>query len=79
MPRLLSPTDMEKLPPCKREPFGKCSREDYDKLDPKECARCLIEGVWKALHDENIAEATHLLNALYRMLEEDYFPKEDAK
>jgi hypothetical protein len=65
---------MEKLPHCKYEPFGKCSKEHPD---AKFCVMCMLEEVYKGLRHEEIADATECLNTLYRILcELDAIPKE---
>lgn len=77
MAKMLSPSDLEKLPKCKYSDMGKC---DYDKPhDPKHCIICNYERCFGDLQHENFADATYSLVVLMRVLKElDVLPK-DAK
>lgn len=77
MPKLLSPSDMEKLPHCKYSDLGKC---DYEKPhDPKCCVMCCYERCFGNLSHERLADAMYSLVVFMCVLKElDVLPK-DAK
>jgi len=75
MPKMLSPSEMEKLPHCKYSDMGRC---DYDKPhDPKHCVMCSYERCFNDLRHENLSDAMYSLVVLMRVLKElDAIPKE---
>ena len=77
MAKMLSPSDLEKLPKWKYSDMGKC---DYEKPhDPKYCVMCNYERLFSDLKHEDLAMAMYSLVVLMRVLKElDVLPK-DAK
>jgi len=59
--RILTPNELNKLPRCQYDEFARC-----DKTTPSKdfCAACVIEGMEKALYQENLALAMHFLDML---------------
>ena len=75
MAKMLSPSELEKLPKCKYSDMGKC---DYEKPhDPKHCVMCSYERCFNDLGHENLGMALYSLVVLMRVLKElDVLPKE---
>jgi hypothetical protein len=66
-PRMLTPAEMAKLPPCRRSWFGTCELGQEPPVDF--CLRCMCDGIFEALTHEDIARATEALHTLMDMLE----------
>ena len=77
MAKMLSPSDLEKLPKCKWSDLGKCDKQKFPNFDVKECLFCNYERMFIDLQRENFAAATYSLVVFMRILKElDVLPKE---
>ncbi|MCW4004576.1 MAG: hypothetical protein NWE95_11765 [Candidatus Bathyarchaeota archaeon] len=64
--RTFTPNELEKLPICGFEPFGRCPPED--KIDLKHCVKCRAEDIMGALQRRDVATAALSLVTLLRIL-----------
>lgn len=74
--KTLTPTELEKLPKCTYDTFGKCHIE-IEKRVVKECVMCRLDGILGDLEYNHSASAVHGLDILKIILEElDVIPEE---
>jgi len=81
MPKMLSPSEIEKLPHCRYDFFGKCDKEVkfsiQKEVSIKECVACMCELIFKGASQDNCSLAMHGLDMLLIVLKElDVLPKE---
>ncbi len=77
MAKMLSASDLERLPKCKYSDLGKCDKDGQ--YDLKYCVMCCYRRCFDDLAHENLSDAMYSLVVLMRVLKElDVLPK-DAK
>jgi len=77
MQKMLTPSELAKLPSCKYTNLGKCDKAEYPKVDAKHCVMCTYLNIFNALTRENLAEATYGLTVMMKILKEmDAIPKD---
>jgi len=67
-PRMLTPAERAKLPPCKRHFFGRC--DSADKADAEFCLKCDLEGALQSLQHRDIASAVMCIDSVIVILKE---------
>lgn len=76
MSKMLTPSDMQKLPYCKHDFFGKCSS---DQVNFEHCLTCTFQMTFKALQHDDIGTAMHGLDTLVKLLQQNQVLPKEAK